>query len=78
MYSLVKSAISHDERHYSLHRLDKEERAECMAKGLCFVCWKHRHHANHCPDKKKKILVRQEKIEEEEDEVENRCLAENF
>jgi hypothetical protein len=51
-----------------------------MAKGLCFKCHKHGHQANHCPDKKKKkVPVRQEKIEEEEDEdVENRCLTEDF
>jgi hypothetical protein len=37
------------------------------------------HHANRCPDKKKKVPVRQEKIEEEDkDEEENCRLAEDF
>jgi hypothetical protein len=59
-------------------RLDEEERTDCMAKGLCFVCKKRGHRANSCPDKKKKVPVRQEKIEEEDDETENRRLAEDF
>jgi len=58
--------------------LNKEERADCMAKGLCFICKKRGHRANSCPDKKKKVPVRQEKIKEEDDEMENRCLAEDF
>jgi len=50
-----------------------------MAKGLCFVCKKRGHCANTCPEKKKKkVPVRQEKIEEEDDETENRRLAEDF
>jgi hypothetical protein len=50
-----------------------------MAKGLCFVCKKRSHRANSCPEKKKKkVPVRQEKIEEEDDEMENCCLAEDF
>jgi hypothetical protein len=59
-------------------RLDKEECAECMAKGLCLVCQKRSHHANCCPNKKKKVPVRKEKIKEEEDEVENHHLMEDF
>jgi heterodisulfide reductase subunit C len=60
-------------------RLDEEERADCMAKGLCFICKKCGHCANSCPEKKKKkVPVRQEKIEEEDDETENRRLAEDF
>jgi hypothetical protein len=60
--------------------LDEEERADCMAKGLCFVCKNQGHCANSCPEKKKKkkVPVRQEKIEEEDDEMENRHLAEDF
>jgi hypothetical protein len=60
--------------------LDKEERADCMAKGLCFVCKKQGHRTNSCPEKKKKKKdpVRQEKIEEENDETENHHLAEDF
>jgi hypothetical protein len=60
-----------------MDHLDEEECAECMATGLCFLCQKCGHHANRCPDKKKKVPVRQEKIEEE-DEVENHHLAEDF
>jgi hypothetical protein len=59
--------------------LDEEERADCMAKGLCFMCKKRGHRANSCPEKKKKkVPVRQEKIEEEDNEMENRHLAEDF
>jgi hypothetical protein len=60
--------------------LDEEERVECMAKGLCFICQRHGHRANCCPDKKKKVPIRQEKIKEEEgeDEIENRRLVEDF
>jgi hypothetical protein len=58
--------------------LDEEERTDCMAKGLCFVCKKRGHRANSCPEKKKKVPVRQEKIEEEDNETENRRLAEDF
>jgi hypothetical protein len=58
--------------------LDEEEHMECMAKGLCFMCRKRGHCANCCPDKKKKVPVRQEKIKEDKDEVENHCLAEDF
>jgi len=68
-----------DDDAMDVDRLDKEECMECMAKGLCFICQKHGHRANRCPDKKKKVPVRQEKIkEEDEDEVENRRLAEDF
>jgi hypothetical protein len=67
-----------DDDAMDMDHLDEEECAECMAKGLCFVCQKHGHCANCCPDKKKKVLVRQEKIEEEEDKVENHCLAEDL
>jgi hypothetical protein len=59
-------------------RLDEEERTDCMAKGLCFMCKKWGHRANRCPEKKKKVPVRQEKIEEEDDEMENCCLAADF
>jgi hypothetical protein len=63
----------------NVDRLDEEECADCMAKGLCFVCKKRGHCANSCPEKKKKkVPVRQEKIEEEDDETENRRLAEDF
>jgi hypothetical protein len=59
--------------------LDEEERADCMAKGLCFMCKKRGHRANSCPEKKKKkVPVRQEKIKEEDDETENCRLAEDF
>jgi hypothetical protein len=59
--------------------LDEEACADCMAKGLCFVCKKRGHCANTCPEKKKKkVPVRQEKIEEEDDETENCHLAEDF
>jgi len=58
--------------------IDEEELADCMAKGLCFVCKKRGHRANRCPEKKKKVPVRQEKIEKEDDEMENRRLAEDF
>jgi hypothetical protein len=52
--------------------LHEEACADHMAKGLCFECHKHSHWANRCPEKKKKVPVRQEKIEDEdEDEVEN-------
>jgi hypothetical protein len=58
--------------------LDEDTCAECMTRGLCFLCHKHSHRANHCPEKKK-VPVRQERIEEEEeDEVENHRLAEDF
>jgi hypothetical protein len=68
-----------DDDAMDVDRLDEEECADCMAKGLCFVCKKRGHHANSCPDKKKKkVPVRQEKIEEEDDEMENRRLAEDF
>jgi hypothetical protein len=66
--------------------LDEVAHADHMAKGLCFDCHKHGHQANCCPNKKKKIPVRQENIEEEEEEeeeeedeeVENHCLTEDF
>jgi len=68
-----------DDDAMDIDRLDEEERANCMAKGLCFVCKKRGHCANSCPEKKKKkVPVRQEKIEEEDDETENRRLAEDF
>jgi hypothetical protein len=69
-----------DDDAMDIDRLDEEERADCMAKGLCFVCKKHGHRANACPNKKKKkkVPVRQEKIEEEDDGAENRRLAEDF
>jgi hypothetical protein len=68
-----------DDDAMDVDRLDEEEHADCMAKGLCFVCKKRGHRANSCPDKKKKkIPVRQEKIKEEDDETENRRLAEDF
>jgi hypothetical protein len=68
-----------DDDAMDVDRLDEEERADCMAKGLCFVCKKRGHRANSCPEKKKKkVPVRQEKIEEEDDETENRRLAEDF
>jgi len=68
-----------DDDAMDVDRLNKEERADCMAKGLCFVCKKRGHRANTCPEKKKKkVPVRQEKIEEEDDETENRRLAEDF
>jgi hypothetical protein len=85
-------ALTHANQHPSYHpqpkkkdddamdvdRLNEEERADCMAKGLCFMCKKRGHCANSCPDKrKKKVPVRQEKIEED-DETENRRLAEDF
>jgi hypothetical protein len=66
-----------DDDAMDVDHLDEEECTECMTKGLCFMCRKHGHRANRCPDKKK-VPVRQEKIEEEEDEVENRRLAEDF
>jgi hypothetical protein len=59
-------------------RLDEAAHANHMARGLCFECHKHGHHANHCPDKKKKVPVRQENIEEEDEEVETHWLAEDF
>jgi hypothetical protein len=58
--------------------LDEEEHANCMAKGLCFMCKKRGHRTNHCPEKKKKVTVRQEKIKEENDKTENCCLVEDF
>jgi hypothetical protein len=70
-----------DDDAMDVDRLDEEERADCMAKGLCFVCKKCGHRANACPEKKKKkkkVPVRQEKIKEEDDEMENRRLAEDF
>jgi hypothetical protein len=67
-----------DDDAMDVDHLDEEECAECMAKGLCFACQKRGHHANRCPDKKKKVPVRQEKIKEEEDEVENCRLVEDF
>jgi len=68
-----------DDDAMDVDRIDKEERANCMAKGLCFVCKKRGHRANRCPKKKKKkVPVRQEKIEKEDDEMENRRLAEDF
>jgi hypothetical protein len=68
-----------DDDAMDVDRLDEEERADCMAKGLCFMCKKRGHRANTCPEKKKKkVPVRQEKIEEEDDETENRCLVEDF
>jgi hypothetical protein len=54
-----------DDNAMDVDRLDEDVHVECMAKGLCFLCCKHGHWANHCPDKKKKIPVRQERIEEE-------------
>jgi hypothetical protein len=68
-----------DDDMMDVDHLDEEECANCMAKGLCFVCKKRGHHANSCPEKKKKkkVPVRQEKIEEE-DEMENHHLAEDF
>jgi hypothetical protein len=68
-----------DDDAMDIDHLDEEECADCMAKGLCFVCKKHGHCANSCPEKKKKkVPVRQEKIKEEDDEMENRCLTEDF
>jgi len=61
-----------------IDHLDEEECTDCMAKGLCFMCKKRGHCANHCPEKKKKVPVRQEKIKEEDDKTENRRLAEDF
>jgi hypothetical protein len=58
-----------DEDAMDIDHLDKEEHADCMAKGLCFICKKRGHCANSCPEKKKKkkVPVRQEKIEEEDE-----------
>jgi hypothetical protein len=67
-----------DDDAMDVDHLDEEECADCMAKGLCFVCKKRGHRANSCPEKKKRVPVRQEKIEEEDDETENCCLAEDF
>jgi hypothetical protein len=67
-----------DDDAMDIDRLDKEEHADCMAKGLCFMCRKRGHRANSCLEKKKKVPVRQEKIEEEDDETENCRLAEDF
>jgi hypothetical protein len=68
-----------DDDAMDVDHLDEEECADCMAKGLCFVCKKRGHRANSCPEKKKKkVPVRQEKIEEEDDEMENRHLVEDF
>jgi hypothetical protein len=63
-------------------RLDEEGWIDQMWKGLCFHCHEHCHQAAKClvkeKDKKKKILVHQEKIEEEsEDEVKTHRLAED-
>jgi hypothetical protein len=67
-----------DDDAMDVDHLDEEECANCMAKGLCFVCKKRGHRANCCPEKKKKVPVRQEKIKEEDDEMENRHLVEDF
>jgi hypothetical protein len=42
------------------------------------MCKKRGHHANWCPEKKKKVPVRQEKIEEDEEETENCHIVEDF
>jgi hypothetical protein len=68
-----------DDDAMDVDRLDEEECANCMAKGLCFMCKKRGHRTNSCPEKKKKkVPVRQEKIKEEDNETENRCLVEDF
>jgi hypothetical protein len=68
-----------DDDTMDVDRLNEEECTDCMAKGLCFVCKKRSYRANSCPEKKKKkVPVRQEKIEEEDDETENCRLAEDF
>jgi hypothetical protein len=68
-----------DDDAMDVDRLDEEECADCMAKGLCIMCKKRGHRANTCPEKKKKkVPVRQEKIEEEDDKTENCCLVEDF
>jgi hypothetical protein len=68
-----------DDDAMDIDRLDEEERVDCMTKGLCFICKKRGHRANSCPDKKKKkVPVRQEKMKEEDEETENRCLTEDF
>jgi hypothetical protein len=78
-YRPQPQAKKKDDNTMDVDRLDEEECADCMAKGLCFVCKKRGHRANACPEKKKKkVPVRQEKIEEEDDETENRRLAEDF